>query len=81
MPISVLEPQKAYQLTGFAATMTPAYRHKLLSMGIRPGIWFRIVRIAPLGDPVQLEIGRLNVMLRKKDLEQLTVGVPVDAVA
>lgn len=81
MTVSELEPQKRYRIGGFAATMSPAYRHKLLSMGIRPGAWFRVVRIAPLGDPVQLEIGRLNVMLRKKDLEQLTLSVPVDAVA
>jgi ferrous iron transport protein A len=79
--LSDFEPYKSYRIGGFAATMSPAYRQKLLSMGIRPGAWFRIVRIAPLGDPVQIEIGRLNVMLRKKDLEQLMVGVPVDAVA
>ena len=31
-----------------------AYRQKLLAMGLTPGTEFQVLRIAPLGDPVEI---------------------------
>ena len=36
-----------------------AFIRRLLSLGISPGSIIRVVRYAPLGDPIQIEIGRL----------------------
>ncbi|EQC01420.1 ferrous iron transport protein A [Photorhabdus temperata subsp. temperata M1021] len=33
-----------------------------------PGSSFRVVRLAPLGDPIQIETRRVNLILRKKRL-------------
>ncbi|MCT4703449.1 ferrous iron transporter A [Enterobacteriaceae bacterium H20N1] len=66
-------PNSAWKITGFAHEISPAYRQKLLSLGMLPGSSFNVVRVAPLGDPVHIETRRVNLVLRKKDLELLNV--------
>ena len=52
-----------------------AYRSKLLSMGITPGTDFSVVRLAPLGDPVELEIRGYRLSLRKAESSVVMVEV------
>lgn len=61
----------AYQVTGFHADIHPAFRQRLLAMGLVPGATFRIIRTAPLGDPVEIETRRSHLALRRKDLQLL----------
>ena len=61
----------AYQVTGFHADINPAFRQRLLAMGLLPGSTFRIVRSAPLGDPIEIETRRSRLALRRKDLQLL----------
>lgn len=63
----------SWKITGFAPAISPAYRQKLLSLGMLPGSSFNVVRVAPLGDPVHIETRRVNLVLRKKDLALLQV--------
>ena len=44
-------PDTAWKITGFSREISPAYRQKLLSLGMLPGSSFNVVRVAPLGDP------------------------------
>ncbi|ARJ41611.1 ferrous iron transporter A [Pantoea alhagi] len=60
-----------YKILGFSSAVSPAYRQKLLSLGLLPGACFQVLRIAPLGDPLQIQTGRVSLMLRKKDLSLL----------
>lgn len=60
-----------YQILGFSPSVSPAWRQKLLSLGLLPGARFQVLRIAPLGDPLQIQAGRVSLMLRKKDLALL----------
>ncbi|VDY37177.1 ferrous iron transport protein [Salmonella enterica subsp. arizonae] len=41
-------PDTAWKITGFAREISPAYRQKLLSLGMLPGSSFNVVRVAPL---------------------------------
>ncbi|KNC11043.1 ferrous iron transporter A [Klebsiella sp. RIT-PI-d] len=66
-------PLSAWKITGFSGEISPAYRQKLLSLGMLPGSLFNIVRVAPLGDPIHIETRRVNLVLRKKDLALLQV--------
>lgn len=66
-------PDTTWKITGFAREISPAYRQKLLSLGMLPGSLFNVVRIAPLGDPIHIETRRVNLVLRKKDLALLEV--------
>lgn len=50
-----------------------AYRRKLLSMGLTPGIDIHIVRVAPMGDPVEIRVRGCNLSLRKEEAASLNV--------
>lgn len=50
-----------------------AYRHKLLAMGLTPGTTFTIRRVAPLGDPIEIEVRGYSLSLRKKEADILCI--------
>ena len=64
-------PDSEWKIIGFSPEISPAWRQKLLSLGMLPGSSFNVVRVAPLGDPVHIETRRVNLALRKKDLAYL----------
>lgn len=66
-----LQLQNHYKITGYAKEIPPAFRQKMLSIGMLPGSSFQVMRLAPLGDPVQIEVRRVQLVLRKKDLSLL----------
>jgi len=43
------------------------YRKKVLSMGLLPGTEFVVKHIAPLGDPIEIEVRGFSLILRKKE--------------
>ena len=43
------------------------YRRKLLSLGITRGVLLSVVRVAPLGCPVQVEVRGTALTLRKEE--------------
>ncbi|SFM98319.1 ferrous iron transport protein A [Izhakiella capsodis] len=63
--------RQTFAIVGFSPEIPPAWRQKLLSFGLLPGSTFEIVRIAPLGDPVEIRTCRSSLMLRKKDMIHL----------
>lgn len=62
-----------YKIIGFSPYITPAYRQKLLSLGFLPGSPFKVIRTAPLGDPIEIKSRRVSLILRKKDLALLSI--------
>jgi len=53
------------------------YRKRLLTMGLTPKTEFTITRIAPLGDPIEINIRNFSLILRKSEariliLEKIT---------
>ncbi len=50
------------------------YRRKLLSMGLTRGVTFTLSKIAPMGDPVELEVRDFSLSLRKSEAEVLILG-------
>lgn len=49
------------------------YRQKLLSMGLTPGTSFTLARMAPLGDPVEIEVRGYALSLRKEEADILKI--------
>ena len=43
------------------------YRQRLIAMGILPGTAFTVSRVAPLGDPVEIEVRGFALSLRKDE--------------
>jgi ferrous iron transport protein A len=58
------------RLVGFGQTNL-LYRRRLLSLGITRGVEISIVRIAPLGCPIQVEVRGTSLTLRKEEAYQL----------
>ena len=42
-------------------------RPRLLEMGLTPGVPVSILRVAPLGDPIQILVRRTRISLCKRD--------------
>lgn len=56
-----------------------AFRRKLLSMGVIPGTRVEVMRMAPLGDPIEIELSGYRLCLRRH--EAAAVDVEVEACA
>jgi ferrous iron transport protein A len=50
---------------------TSSCRRQLLSHGLVPGAVFKFIRVSPLGDPLQIQLGCTNLILRKDEIAQL----------
>jgi ferrous iron transport protein A len=72
MKLRELAPGQRAVVTGYAAA-DPAYRAKLLAMGLTRGVVLTLVRVAPLGDPVKVEVRGYSLSLRKAEADALDV--------
>ena len=50
-----------------------AFRRRLLEMGLVPGIEIKVVTIAPLGDPLRIEVRGGQWSIRRKEAAQIAV--------
>jgi len=61
-----LKPGDCVRLIDFGSTGL-AYRRRLLSFGITPGVSLSVVRVAPLGCPIQVDVRGTSIAMRKED--------------
>ncbi len=54
------------KITGFD-TAGKIYRKRLLAMGLTRGTEFKITRLAPLGDPIEIKLRGFALTLRKEE--------------
>lgn len=59
----------------FLNTEDRALRRRLLDMGITEGVQIKIKKIAPLGDPIDIQVRGYELCLRKKDMSMIDVEV------
>ena len=50
-----------------------ALRLRLLDMGLIPGTKVKVIKIAPLGDPIEITVRGYELSLRKADAEMVEV--------
>lgn len=48
-----------------------ALRQRFMDMGITKGTVAKIIKIAPLGDPIELEVRGYNLSIRKDDAQNI----------
>jgi ferrous iron transport protein B len=60
------------RVAGFEPGNT-AHRQKLLSMGLTPGAEFTVIRVAPLGDPVEVRVRDTSITLRRDEASALSI--------
>lgn len=52
-----------------------ALKRRFLDMGITCGVEVKIKKIAPLGDPISIELRGYELCLRKSDMKNISVEV------
>jgi ferrous iron transport protein A len=72
MKLKEMKAGEAGKVIGYA-TSDRNYRQKLLQMGLVRGAEFKLVRIAPLGDPAEILICGSSLTLRKAEADVLDV--------
>lgn len=50
-------------------------RRRLFDMGVTPGADVTLVKVAPLGDPIEVTIRGYSLTLRKSEAENVTMEV------
>jgi ferrous iron transport protein A len=72
MKLKDLRSGQSAVVTGYEAA-DPAYRSKLLAMGLTKGSVLTVIKVAPLGDPVKIEVRGYDLSLRKAEADALIV--------
>ena len=58
-----------------------AYRRRLLELGFLPGVEVRVLGIAPMGDPLDIEVRGCRFSLRRAEADAIAVEPVVAALA
>lgn len=53
---------------------TGALKRRIMDMGITKGVEIRVVKIAPLGDPMELNVRGYDLSLRKEEAASIEVA-------
>ncbi|MGQ9706824.1 MAG: FeoA domain-containing protein [bacterium] len=48
-------------------------KRRLLDLGITPGTYVKVVRRAPLGDPIEIEVRGCHIIIRKEEARAIMV--------
>ena len=55
-------------------TGDPAYKRRIMDMGITRGTQVHIRKVAPLGDPIELNVRGYELSVRKADAEMIEIA-------
>ena len=66
--VKVGETAKVVKLHGEGAV-----KRRIMDMGITKGVEFYVRKLAPLGDPIEVNVRNYELSLRKADAEQIEV--------
>ena len=73
MKLSDLGVGETAEVVAFSAG-SRGYRTRLMAMGLTPGTRFTLKRLAPLGDPVEIEVRGFALTLRKQEAASVQVA-------
>jgi ferrous iron transport protein A len=48
-------------------------RKRIMDMGVTPGAMVKVIKVAPLGDPIEINIRGYELSLRKSEASQIIV--------
>jgi ferrous iron transport protein A len=71
MKLSELNRGDQAEVTSVAAD--PAVRRRLMDLGLVRGTKLRVLRFAPLGDPIEISCNGLLLTMRRNEAEGITV--------
>lgn len=50
-----------------------AIRRRIMDMGVTPGTRIKVIKVAPLGDPIEVNIRGYELSLRKEEANQIVM--------
>ncbi len=54
-------------------TQNLALRKRILDMGVTPDVQIKVVKVAPLGDPIEVKLRGYSLSFRKQDASSILV--------
>ncbi len=72
MTLDLLKVNEVGIVTGYEGNTST--RKQLLAMGLTRNTEVQVVRVAPLGDPIEIKLRGFSLTLRKSDAAQLLVN-------
>ena len=61
------------KVTVLKLTGTGAIKRRIMDMGITKGVEIHVIRLAPLGDPIEITVRGYELSIRKADAEMIEV--------
>ena len=58
-----------------AVNGTGAVARRLMEMGVVPGAQVRVIKAAPLGDPIEVRVRSYHLALRRTEAQTITVAL------
>lgn len=52
---------------------TGPMKRRIMDMGITPGVEIKVVKVAPLGDPIEVNVRGYELSLRKDEAQQIAM--------
>ena len=78
MSLSDLKPGQLGIVTSIEAK--EAIKTRLMEMGLLKGTKLKLLKIAPLGDPLEIEVRDYRISLRKQEASQIKVNLSTERV-
>jgi ferrous iron transport protein A len=72
MLLSEIHPGQVVQVVGISGQSS--FRRRLLELGLVPGTRIELLRVAPLGDPVELLVRGASLSIRKAEASVIEVA-------
>jgi Fe2+ transport system protein FeoA len=70
MTLDDLSPGQRGTVTGFTSNDPPP---RILEMGLLPGTTVTVVRLAPMGDPIDLKVRGYHLSIRRQEARQIEI--------
>ncbi len=72
MTLRELKPGQEGKVTGIGEK--GPVRRRIMDMGVTPGAMIKVIKVAPLGDPIEVNIRGYELSLRKNEAEQIEIS-------
>lgn len=71
MTLKELKPGQQGKVTSIGTT--GPMKRRVMDMGVTPGVVVKVVKAAPLGDPIEIHVRGYELSLRKEEAAQVQV--------
>ena len=74
MTLAELQPGESGRISAIGAS--GPLKRRLMDMGVLAGVEVRVIKVAPLGDPLEVEIKSYRLSLRRSEAREIRLEVP-----